>query len=68
VIIVITFLRLTNRSIFDNWENGLPYSTYVVTVISGLSGCFCIFIASLYFLGKYDVVIMNIVVVLSNSI
>jgi len=30
VIVVIMFLRLTSRSIFGNWENGLPYFTYVV--------------------------------------
>jgi len=28
------FSRLTSRSIFDNRENGFPYSTYVVAVIS----------------------------------
>jgi len=34
VIVVIIFLKLTSRSIFDNRENRLPYFTYVVTVIS----------------------------------
>jgi len=33
-VVVIIFLRLTSRSIFDNRENGLPYFTYVVAVIS----------------------------------
>jgi len=33
VIIVIIFLRLIS-SIFDNWENDLPYSAYVIVVIS----------------------------------
>jgi len=63
------FLRLTSQSIFDNRENGLPYFTYVVTVLSlfRLSQCFCISIVSLYLLGKYNVV-LAIVVVLSNSI
>jgi len=63
------FLRLTSRSIFDNRENRLPYFTYVVAGVSlfRLSECFCISIASLYFLGKYDVVVA-IVVVLSNNI
>jgi len=28
------FLRLTSRLIFNNRENGLPYFTYVVAVIS----------------------------------
>jgi len=34
MIVVIIFLRLTSRSIFDNQENGLPYFTYVVAIIS----------------------------------
>jgi len=68
VIVVIIFLKLTSRSIFDNRENGLPYFTYVVAVISvRLSECFCISIAFLYFFGKYDVVVV-IVIVLSNGI
>jgi len=31
-IVVIIFLRLTSRSIFDNRENDLPYSTYVAVI------------------------------------
>jgi len=34
VVIVVIFLRLTNRSIFDNQENDLSYSIYIVAIIS----------------------------------
>jgi len=34
LIVVIIILRLISQSIFDNRENGLPYFTYVVAIIS----------------------------------
>jgi len=63
MVIVVIFLRLTNWSILCNWENGLSYSTYVYYVVAisfRLSGYFCM--TSLYFLGKYDIVVAIVVV------
>lgn len=53
-----------SRSIFDDRENDLLYSIHVVIIILlfRLSGCFCIF---LHFIGKYDVVVAIVVILLN---
>jgi len=33
-VVIVTFLKLTSRSIPGNQKNGLPYSTYIVAIIS----------------------------------
>jgi len=53
---------LTSLSIFGNREIDLPYSTYVVSHYLCLLDYRDVFVASLYYLGKYDVIIAIIVV------
>jgi len=66
MVVVIIFLKLTNRSICDNRENNLPYSIYVVAIISVQ-----IIRMSLYLYNPcifLENIIMIIIIILSNNI